>query len=93
MTFARNIQAHTPPRENGHALTVKRAYMSTGHDVVCVDDDGNERYVDLFVDGTLPNEYQTAEDLIGMVVEVDYLTPHIEIASNPRVITKPRQKT
>lgn len=41
-------------------------------------------YVDLFVDGTFP-ENMTEIELVGKIVAVDYTHPFISIASNPRI--------
>ena len=42
-------------------------------------------FVDLLVDGTLPDGV-TAGSLIGKIVEVDNTYPYISIAANPRIV-------
>lgn len=60
---------------------------------LCRDEEGRTHYVDLLVDGTF-SEILSIEDrktLIGKTVEVDYLSPFVEIASNPRIVTEGKE--
>lgn len=57
-------------------------------DLECFDENGKKHYVDFIVDGSLP-ENISAEDLIGKTIEVEYLTPYIEIACNCRIVAVP----
>lgn len=68
-------------------LTVESTYPNSDRDVICRDENGMQHVVDFFVDGALPDTFQTCGDLIGKTIEVDYLQPHITIAANPRVLS------
>ena len=54
-------------------------------DCSCVDEDGVHHIVDFLTGGTLPDTTDP-RSLIGAVIEVDGLKPHIEIAIGARVL-------
>ena len=50
-----------------------------------VDSNGNEFYVDIFVDGKLSNE-ETNETIVGKTIDVGYLHPHEYIAMDAFIV-------
>jgi len=56
------------------------AVVEDGPDVYCSDEQGESHRVDFLVDGSLP-EGTTAQDLVDKTIEVESLTPYVEIAN------------
>lgn len=54
-------------------------------DFTCVNEDGKECRIDLFVNGDLPEETK-AEDLIGKTVEVENIQPFLFLGSGIRIV-------
>ena len=60
---------------------------------VCLDEQNKKHFIDLLVDGTMPEWVKQSKDLVGMEVLVDCITPYISIATNPQIVVKGREAT
>lgn len=60
----------------------------TDQDVYCLDENGKKHLVDFLVHGSLPKG-TTRDDLIGRTIEVEFLSPFVEIAYEPRFADEP----
>jgi len=53
----------------------------------CIDGDGKEHVVDVFVDGGLDKEV-SRNSIIGKRIECDYIYPYLEIACGVKLLNK-----
>ncbi len=53
---------------------------------ICIDEEGYEHKVDIHVDGGLGKAGEDRKSLVGRKIQVEYLTPYLEIANNVKLL-------